>query len=140
MTDDAAAEFVRLFKLVDDGVLPESAIPRMAYVGHRVLGSFALPQALEVYRCVTCCADLQGTEVHVCTGTPETHCINRLCTARWECCSCRHVWDGEDGVRCPVCKACTHTWPWEPEPDGSEPCVVCGEDKRMSPRPFSGAY
>lgn len=69
------AELVKTLDEIKAGRLPETAIPRMFYLGHTPLW------------------------VHDTPGMRIAH---------WQCITCKHEWDGEDGT---VCEACGHSFP-----------------------------
>lgn len=121
MDESAAAPFLRVHDLVDAGVLPKSAIQRMAYVGHPTVHLYGQSAERRAYKCVGCGESWVGRREHSCEAT-EVYVTNHLRTARWRCRTCAHQWDGEDGVRCPACSDCAHEW-------GEVACNCCGKDK-----------
>lgn len=127
MHEDYAKHLNHIFDLVESGQLPEGAIQRLAYMGHKTLYSHWQPEEDREWKCVGCGATGKGEKgglEHTC-ATPEVYQTNHPRTSHWQCLSCKHEWDGEDGIRCPSCQACEHEWGF---PSGA-PCTYCGKDK-----------
>lgn len=114
----------RVFQLVETGHLPETAIERLAYCGHKLVNSFDWGIEQQAFKCVSCDSEWVGSKKHVCAD-PEVFRTNYLQTALWRCLKCSYDWEGPDGVQCPWCDACEHEWG---SPDG-EPCTHCQKDK-----------
>lgn len=126
MSPEYAKELNRIFDLVESGQLPEAAVSRLFYMGHKTLYCFGHSPENEEWKCVGCGATWKGTQEHTCpSGAPESYVTNYLRGARWQCLRCKHEWEGEGGIRCPACQACEHSWG---SPDGA-PCTYCGKDK-----------
>lgn len=128
MSPEYAKHLNRIFELVESGVLPEGAVERLFYMGHKSPYGHWQPEEDREYKCVGCGETWKGGPPegagHTCEA-PETYQTNHLRTTHWQCVSCSHEWDGEDGIRCPACQACEHSWG---HPDGA-PCTYCGKDK-----------
>lgn len=117
MHPDTADYISRLMDLVDEGRLPESAIPRLFYSGHEVVCGF-VPDARK-YKCIECNAewiitDEQAKELTI-LSCPFCHSvgsdtidnvifdITERPPPRWRCRTCKHEWESDDGHDCPSC-------------------------------------
>jgi len=110
MHEDAIKDIERICDLVDQKKLPKSAIPRLFYMGHKVLHGFASDE--KCYKCIAC-----GKESHFTRENFKkipNHCECGGCDAdffditpdeesRWECIQCQHQWTSHDGTKCPAC-------------------------------------
>ena len=117
MHESAAKELLKLCDLVEEGELPDTAIPRLFYFGHKMLHGIHQPE--RKFKCVGCknewtrIDDLQsdppvysdstcptcGTKDNVYDITGDDQ------IARWQCVECQHEWTGKDGTLCPECGA-----------------------------------
>lgn len=105
MHPDALQELADLVELVDKGELPESAIPRLFYYGHKLLNTIHADK--RTFRCLNCRRDF----VYALDSLPKscTQCNQKVYdisddnSARWQCNFCEHIWVSEDGYVCPKC-------------------------------------
>jgi rubrerythrin len=113
----AAKEFTKLLDLVEEGELPDTAIPRMFYFGHKLLHGIHEP--MRRFKCVECKSewtlmdDLKSdppvysdSTCPVCKTKDNVYDItgdDQL--GRWQCLECQHEWTGKDGTVCPKCGA-----------------------------------
>ncbi len=109
MHPEMAEKLSRLNDLIDQGLLPVEAHPRLFFYGHKSLGSFVEPN--RKYKCVPCqhewmsnedkevvpkiCVACQSDDIFDITGDDRK--------SEWECVSCKHKWVSEDGTVCPAC-------------------------------------
>lgn len=103
MKPEFVEQLLRICKLIDAGVLPKGAAPRLmahSYGGHLSLHSVA---SIPEYKCVTC-GWVGKEEHHQCEGA-EVYQINHDHNVRWQCVSCSHQWTSPDGDLCPECLA-----------------------------------
>lgn len=104
MHPDAEKKLARLVELVDEGKLPESAIPRLFHQGHTLL--FCIAADERRYKCASCGAEGSGAVPDRCScGSDDIFDISHDREAKWECVSCNHQWVAEDGTKCPACGA-----------------------------------
>lgn len=119
MTEEAAKEITERFdkinELVAAGILSDEddICPRLFWLGHKLLNSWAEPD--EFYTCVKCLGkwfvartyekDEPNPSICPSCQTPEfSYRTNYERRGRWQCLSCSHEWNGEDGTTCPACK------------------------------------
>jgi hypothetical protein len=109
MRQEFANQLVRIAELIEAGILPESAAPRLvaySYGGHMTLHLFMRPRHEWEFKCVTCLQTFKTYyDPHQCTGTPEVYETNHNRDVRWKCVSCGHEWTAECGDICPECMA-----------------------------------
>jgi rRNA maturation endonuclease Nob1 len=105
MNDSFLKELDKLFDLVESGVLPESAIPRMFYFGHTALHSTY--KKVRSYKCISCMNVWESETSDVCP-TCLTHenvydITGDSQMSFWECKACKHQFEAKDGTVCPKC-------------------------------------
>ncbi len=98
LSPKALADLERILELIESGKLPESAIPRMVYSGHKVLGGVRGPRS---FKCVSCDKSLYADTCDCSQG--EVFEITDISLAKWECVRCTFQWTSVDGYVCPKC-------------------------------------
>lgn len=109
MHPDAAKELVHIEDLVNAGKLPETAIPRLFYMGHEVLYGHHVDD--RKYQCASCGHGFQNIEYddeaktcnELCCENPEIYDVTEDGLTHWRCVDCKHEWDSTDGTFCSSC-------------------------------------
>jgi len=112
MRNEMMNELVDMFKLVKDGELPRTALPRMFYFGHKLVCTYYSRE--RKFRCVKCKHDFEVLHVAGCEMDSTCPLCNSIddvydttgdsqWNAKWRCKDCSHEWIGENGYICPSC-------------------------------------
>ena len=145
MHPNALNELIGLIELVEAGELPESAIPRLCYFGHKVIGSYR--NSTRNLKCTSCRDEWSVKEDH---RTEEFKYADLTCSqcqsdknvyditgddqiARWWCEECAYEWQAVMGYKCPECgaerqvpywscKPCEHNWQQIDRPENCPKC------------------
>jgi len=107
-----AEEYEKLMLLVDAGKLPAHMLPRYFYYGHKPLHGVWLND--RTYTCLACDSKFEKfagghdnlSELTACPNCKEEDEFYDTTNDRieaWECYSCQHKWNSEDGTTCPSC-------------------------------------
>lgn len=97
---------------IDSGELPETVLPRLFSVGHKVVNG--IRAADRAYKCMNCrkessfhsCAENDyGTLLKCphCDNEDKFYDISNDSIVRWRCVKCSHEWESEEGRTCPKC-------------------------------------
>jgi hypothetical protein len=114
MHPNAAKELGELCKAMDEGKIPECAIPRLFYFGHEVASEWEEfpPDNKPILRCVACFKDWpceKDTDCRICPHCNDLRfhwghaVVNSVKHIRWRCLDCKHEWEAWDGTECPSC-------------------------------------
>ena len=87
MRPEALKEMIDEFDQMERDEVPESYYPRYFYFGHKLLYGITPPKDSPKYI---------GKESGIVYEMTDRSC-------RWQCVTCSHEWEGEDGTCCPKC-------------------------------------
>lgn len=118
MSPEFSEHLSRMGNLIKEGKLPHAVIPRLFYCGH-TLKYTKQKSNIPKYWCIDCQIEWEGKPKCPSCGIDNT---NRNINDNenyefedkiwditeeivgWECKSCKHEWEGDDGTICPRCK------------------------------------
>lgn len=112
MSPEFEKYLARMCDLIENGKLPDTAIHRLFYTGHKYLGNVEVwPQKI---KCITCDKEWsfeKGEKQEIChhksTFDEENEIFDitdRSNSPLWKCVKCDHKWQGKNGNICPSCK------------------------------------
>lgn len=105
MREEVLNELVKLCDLVESGVLPVSAVPRLFYFGHTLIGSTYHKQ--RNYKCVKCMTVWESESAGICPQCMTSEYTYDITgdsqIAIWECKTCQFRFESKDGTKCPKC-------------------------------------
>lgn len=115
MRSDYLKHLVDLSLKVEDGILPDSAIQRIFYIGHQIIDMADFKIREPQFRCLDCKLDFQA-EKGICPQcNQKDYCLSEKKEdirvyqidfspiVTWQCKFCQHIWTSEDGEVCPQC-------------------------------------